>query len=337
MNDVLLSIIIPIYNGDKHLQRTIESILSSGIELFSTEILLIDDGSLDETAKICHSYVKNYSHLFRYYYKKNGGPSSARNYGIHQASGKYLFFIDDDDLLRPDSLRLFYTKYYDERYDVLGFSSDTVNDSENLVIVKGQEGHIIFEGSGRAFINKVTPTFVWVYWYKKAFIINHGLEFMTLYPEDCMFNLMVFRLDPLVLITSLKAICYMNYNEVGQLTKERNPAKLRKIVIGYMSYFEELYHSQFTYCVESTAISMAAKTQIVPFVSRCLSSDMSSNDFIEIKNKLKLMNLLEFEPPISKATRFCSIIIKTSFFFSLYQFLYQNVFVRYILPKINRG
>lgn len=337
MEDVFLSIIIPIYNGENYLQRTIESILASGIGEFQTEILLIDDGSVDNTASICTQYVNDYPKLFRYFYKTNGGLSSARNYGIQQSSGRYLYFIDDDDLLRPGSLRLFFTKYYDDRYDVLGFSSDTINNTENLVIEKGKEGEVVFEGRGKTFINSVTPSFVWVYWYKRSFIINNGVEFTILYPEDCMFNLMVFRLDPLVIITSQKVICYMNYNDAGQLTKERNPVKLRKIVTGYMSYFEELYCSHFSHCVENKAIKMAVNKQIVPFVSRCLSSDITLSNFLSIKKDLKRMKLLDFNTRSKVSTKICRIIFNTSFLFPLYQFLFKNIFVRMILPKLDRS
>ncbi len=337
MNCLVLSIIIPIYNGGSHLRRTVESVLSSGIDSFTAEILLVDDGSVDNSASICRYFVENHPHLFKYYYKPNGGLSSARNFGIQKATGQYIYFLDDDDLLRPGSLGLFYRTHFHEKYDVLGFSSDTVDDSMVICLEEKGVGTVLFEGEGRQFMDIRTPTFVWVYWYKRLFLLNNNLEFTIIYPEDCMFNLCVFRVNPYVLISSQKVICYMNYDEPGQLTKERNPKRLRQILSGYMSYFTALSNSQNHYNISGSAISLAAKTQLVPFVSRCLSSDISRKEFYEYKRELKNLNLLEFAPPIKRVTRICLFIINTAVFFPLYQFFYSRFFVKYILPRLSRG
>ena len=337
MSEILLSIIIPIYNGADHLRRTIDSVLSSGIDSFPAEVLLIDDGSFDNTASICNQFVKDYPTLFRYYYKDNGGQSSARNYGLFHAIGKYVYFLDDDDLLRPDSMGIFFSRFYDEKFDILGFSSDTVNDSSTLTIEKSVGGTVIFAGGGIEFLNRVIPTFVWVYWYRREFLLSNDLSFTINNPEDVMFNLMVFRLNPLALITSQKVICYMNYKEAGQLTKQRAPGFLRQVLSGYMLYFKELSNSRKTHNLGDEAVDLAIKAEIVPFTSRCLSSNLSSSEFRELKNRLEEMDLLDFNPPINKVARCCLLIIKTPLFFPLYQILYKCVFIKLILPKLSRS
>jgi glycosyltransferase involved in cell wall biosynthesis len=96
--EVKVSIVIPTYNSARYVTAAIESVLAQTFKDF--EILVIDDGSTDETREV----LKKYAAPVRYLYKTNGGVSSARNYGIEQARGKYIAFLDADDLWMPEKL-----------------------------------------------------------------------------------------------------------------------------------------------------------------------------------------------------------------------------------------
>ena len=93
MNNIKLSIIVPVYNVEKYVSRCIDSILNQ--EYRNIELILIDDGSTDESGAICDSY-KNDSRV-RVFHQKNKGVSSARNLGIEVSEGEYLIFADADD------------------------------------------------------------------------------------------------------------------------------------------------------------------------------------------------------------------------------------------------
>lgn len=97
----LISIIVPVYNASNYLEVCIESILKQKYK--NIELLLIDDGSTDNSKEICLEYSNNDKRV-NYYYKKNGGVSSARNYGIKKSKGEFIFFIDADDWLEENSL-----------------------------------------------------------------------------------------------------------------------------------------------------------------------------------------------------------------------------------------
>lgn len=99
-NSILLSIIIPIYNGSLHLSSTLDSLLLSGIDRFSVEVIMVNDESTDKSLKICERYLDEYPELFRLCSKENGGVSRERNYGLAETKGDYVFFLDDD-LIRP--------------------------------------------------------------------------------------------------------------------------------------------------------------------------------------------------------------------------------------------
>lgn len=100
----MISIIVPVYNVEKYLRKCLDSILSQTYSDF--ELLLIDDGSKDQSGVICDEYAVKDSRI-RVFHKENGGVSSARNLGIEQAKGEWITFIDSDDWVDADYLANF--------------------------------------------------------------------------------------------------------------------------------------------------------------------------------------------------------------------------------------
>lgn len=100
-----LSIIIPVYNVEKYIQRCVESILQQ--DYHNYEIILIDDGSTDGSGEICDSFQGKNPSVIHVIHKKNGGLSSARNAGLKVASGKYIMFLDSDDWIKDGCLAEF--------------------------------------------------------------------------------------------------------------------------------------------------------------------------------------------------------------------------------------
>ena len=107
MENPLISIIIPVYNGEKYLRPCFDSIIKQ--TYVNWEMILIDDGSTDGSGAICDEYAKN-AHI-SVFHKKNEGQAKARNIGIEMAKGDYISFVDCDDWLEPDM--------YEKMMDVL--------------------------------------------------------------------------------------------------------------------------------------------------------------------------------------------------------------------------
>ena len=101
---MFLSIIIPIYNGAKFLKRTLDSVLCQGLNDLEYELILVDDGSTDNTLDICNFYKSNYLNI-KVCSKRNEGLSMARNKGLQMASGDYVYFMDADDFLMPNGFK----------------------------------------------------------------------------------------------------------------------------------------------------------------------------------------------------------------------------------------
>lgn len=100
----LISIIVPVYNAASKLNNSIESIINQDYNNF--EVIMVDDGSTDDSAFLIKEYIKNDNRI-KYIYKSNGGVSSARNLGIKYSKGEWVLFIDADDKLAPNALSVF--------------------------------------------------------------------------------------------------------------------------------------------------------------------------------------------------------------------------------------
>lgn len=113
-----LSIIIPVYNAEKYLQECVKAIIQQEVQ--SLEIILVDDGSQDNSLQICNELVRKYRFI-KCIHQDNLGPSAARNAGLKIADGKYILFCDSDDQLLPESLNILYSIAEENSTDVLEF------------------------------------------------------------------------------------------------------------------------------------------------------------------------------------------------------------------------
>ena len=111
----LISVIIPVYNTENYIGVCLESLVKQTYTNF--EVLMIDDGSTDNSGRICQEYTESDSR-FHYYRKENGGVSSARNLGIEYSRGDYLTFVDSDDWVEEDFLEVLYSALISESASV---------------------------------------------------------------------------------------------------------------------------------------------------------------------------------------------------------------------------
>lgn len=113
-----VSVIVPVYNVKKYLQKCLDSLLCQTLK--DIEILVIDDGSWDGSEKICDEYAKRDDRI-RVIHQTNQGLSAARNRGMELAKGEYILFADSDDFVHPDFCRIPYEKALEQKADVVIF------------------------------------------------------------------------------------------------------------------------------------------------------------------------------------------------------------------------
>lgn len=121
-----ISTIIPIYNSSKFLGRCLDSLLESQIDCLENEIILVDDGSTDDSLKICEQYATLHQNI-RVFTQENQGPSTARNLGIEKATGEYITFVDSDDYVERKYFEVI-NKYLNAKYDLLIFGYNKITD-----------------------------------------------------------------------------------------------------------------------------------------------------------------------------------------------------------------
>lgn len=108
-----VTVIIPSYNHGRYITRALNSVINQSFS--NLEILIIDDGSTDNTSEIIKNIIKNDSRI-KYIYQSNSGLSSARNLGLDHASGQWIQFLDADDVIHPDKIRAQIDKYNSSKY-----------------------------------------------------------------------------------------------------------------------------------------------------------------------------------------------------------------------------
>lgn len=203
----LISIIIPVYNVETYLSECIESVLKQTYQ--NIEILLIDDGSPDNSGKICNEYAKKDSRV-RVIHKENGGVSSARNVGLKQANGEYITFVDGDDFIAESYIEelyktlenvnadLSFCKY--NHYNGLGFQEIYENFPADLLVERTSEAFIDF--FCRFFTNK-NNFFgsIWRVLYKKSVLQDLSFNENVKISEDLLFLLQA--------IFNAKKLCFV--------------------------------------------------------------------------------------------------------------------------------
>lgn len=130
MNNPLISVIVPVYNSEKYIAECIDSILFQTYK--NIEIILVNDGSKDNSLDVCKQYQSQYHNIITID-KKNGGASSARNVGIDNANGDFIMFVDSDDYIAPNMLETLYDYYTQTSADIIGSQLSKVTNQKVLL------------------------------------------------------------------------------------------------------------------------------------------------------------------------------------------------------------
>lgn len=117
MEKVNVSVIVPVYNVEKYLDKCLNSLVNQDFDNY--EIIIVNDGSPDNSETIINKYEKKYKDKVRSYKKKNGGISSARNFGLEKSTGSYLMFVDSDDYVATNYISSLYNEAISNDYDIV--------------------------------------------------------------------------------------------------------------------------------------------------------------------------------------------------------------------------
>ena len=222
-----LSVIVPTYNAGNNIKKCIESILNQNIQ--NVEILVINDGSTDNSGQIVKEYVKQNPKTITYYEKENTGVADTRNYGISIAKGKYILFIDSDDYMKQGLLQEI-QKYIEQDIDIIKFKLERVNEYGD--ILEEVDGAVFDKCDGETAFNMLCFSDVLldspcVYVFKRELFELNNFKFkVNTQHED-------FGLIPLVILKAKSVIsiniygyCYLQTND--SITRNEDYSKTLK-------------------------------------------------------------------------------------------------------------
>lgn len=206
--NVFFSIIVSMYNIEKYIENTIESILANNFDNY--EILLINDGCTDNTPIIAKEFVDD-KKIFLYT-KDNGGISSARNVGLDKANGKYILFLDGDDSISNDMLCVLYGELIKNDIDLLVFGRNEVYEDKRKIpyLLQNKEFKNSKDYLHFSLANATYRTNVWDKVYKRKLIESNKFRF----DEGYLYEDMYFVLQYLSVCKKIKTIGNYLYNYV---------------------------------------------------------------------------------------------------------------------------
>ena len=233
-----LSVIIPVYNTEKYIEKCLDSIANQTMK--DLEIVIVNDGSKDNSEKVINQWLENNKDInVKYLKKENGGLSDARNFGVENASGKYISFVDSDDYLEKDLYKNL-EQYMDQDVDLIKFKMSTYN--SNGQIIEKMDGPVFGRVTGEeAFSQLCTQDkfleVACIYLYRREFFIKENFKYeLGTYHED-------FGLTPWIMINSRTVVstnkfgyCYLQRE--NSITTDKNPEKERKKAYDVLKHYD---------------------------------------------------------------------------------------------------
>ncbi len=238
-----LSIIVPVYNVEKYIRACILSIFQQGLKDNSFELILINDGSTDRSMKMIEDIISQHSNII-IINQKNQGLSVARNNGIAQAKGKFIQFVDSDDLLVDNSLWPLLDKALKVKADLVVADYIRIKEEEKIFNPTSQNSKTIMfeEKYGEDLFFELDPLscYVWRTIYRKEFLIENHISFIpNIYYEDVPFTHECYLKAKKCLKTPWPLYIYRW--RTGSITSSFTPQKAENFIIAVAKTWNLLY------------------------------------------------------------------------------------------------
>lgn len=235
-----VDVIIPLYNNEQYIGRCVESLLMQNYDNY--KIIIVDDGSTDCSFDIALKYESEKVNIYR---KANGGPSSARNFGIEHCSkdSEYLLFVDSDDIVSPDYVSTMVKNAAIDRLVICGIKHLHESDVSSLDILAPitEDVSIVLEKNvwQNKHIIRRLPSGIynpsWNKCYSLRLIQNNNLKFKDQFPEDILFNISY--------LDVCQEVCFIDAELYYYIHREGSVSRKPKISLyeGYIDIQKYLY------------------------------------------------------------------------------------------------
>ena len=231
-NKIKVSIIVPVYGVEKYIDKCLDSLVNQTLK--DIEIIVVNDGSLDNSQKIVDKYVKKYPKMVKSYIKKNGGQGSARNFGIKHSIGEYIGYVDSDDYVELDMYEKLYKKAKSKKYEIVVCGNYNVKEDYSSkiedVFVSSYQTNL-----ENSMFGKIA---VWNKIYKRELIVDNNLLFAeNMWYEDLAFTIKA--------ILNAKMIGFIDeplYNYLIREGSTMNNSKVKRNLEILMAFDDILYY-----------------------------------------------------------------------------------------------
>lgn len=308
-----VSIIVPVYNSEKYISKCLDSIINQTYK--NIEIIVINDGSKDNSIDILKEYERKYSNIILID-KKNEGVSKTRNLGIKKSTGDYIMFIDNDDFIDKDYVE---TYMKNEEYDIVIGSYKRVNNEDKILFKYNLDENSLW--------TKYVVLAPWAKLYKKEFITKNKIEFVDFkIGEDVYFNLLCYsKTNNIKIINDFKYNWFYN-NESVSNTSQRGLNKdvditilLDKVIniIDMNNKYNKYFIERYIYWYLLFSGKNASKKEFVDEYNKYIDY-LNKND---IKNNVRSL-FLKGEPFKIKIVVFTFRIMRKLHLINLFSSIY---------------
>lgn len=252
----MISVIIPIYNAEKFIQRCINSVLAQSYTDF--ELILVDDGSYDLSSSICDEFA-TLDHRIKVIHQQNGGEAVARNTGLKSSTGQYIVFVDSDDYVDTDYLEILFNLYMKYQADYVSCQCRYLQANGDVITLKQspkEEKEVLIDMNVANYSSWYLSGGVWCRLYRKDIIDKFHLSFNPDYKIGCDF---VFNMQ------------YLSHTEVAVATS--------KCLYTYVQQEESIMHTADIESGISGMYATEAGRQAISFYRR-------------LSNQIDMMNLI---------------------------------------------
>jgi len=328
MEEIIISVIIPVYNSDIFLKRCLESIISQ--TLASLEIICIDDCSTDNSFNILTEYSKKDNRIKVFKNSKNIGQGLTRNRGIDLAKGEYIAFVDSDDWIESDMYESLYGQTINKKYDLVccNLIYDFPNGDSEVIRMPSSEKitqNFMIKESISPTIKLFSPNSPCDKIYKREYIEKLNLRFKServLLYEDKLFNLTFFSSNPSFCFLTKSLYHYVvrygstmtsyrlnfkeRYFEMDE--KIKNLLLQNNLLTDELKqrFSKSLFEITFAFCLNALVYNKSIKGKIVEFLNIVNDSRISTN--------VKFFSLQDIPPSTSSINgfvkSFCFLTLK---------------------------
>lgn len=241
---MIISFILPVYNVGPWLDRCFDSIKSQGITTEDYEIIVVNDGSTDNSLSVVEAYFRrkeNDNINWTVINQKNAGASAARNAGLRVAKGDFIWWIDGDDCLAPHCASTLLENMSANNLDILNFAISILYEDGRLEPWSFEERYVGMIKTGKQFICSVgVPPNVWSSIYRRDFLISNDLWLKEgIVHEDLEFPPRAYYLADRVSFSSVNSYYY--FQREGSVMKNSDPVKIAKKAKDLLSICDSLY------------------------------------------------------------------------------------------------